>query len=184
MRLLFRRTLLLHAFVAALTLLGARNVAAQDESPAATASVTVNGKTISIKYSAPSVRGRVIFGEGNLVSKDPTYPVWRAGANAATTLQTDADLMIGTLAVPKGTYTLYVSLKDMNAWELIVSKETGQWGLTYDQTQDLGRVPMTMNKPPALVETLKYALTDQGGGKVELLLEWVYRHITVPITVK
>ena len=43
---------------------------------------------------------------------------------------------------------------------------------------------MTMGKPPALVETLKYTLTDQGGGKVELLLEWVYRHITVPITVK
>jgi len=68
--------------------------------------------------------------------------------------------------------------------ELIVNKQTGHWGLTYDQSQDLGRVPMTMGKPPALVETLKYGLTDQGGGKVELLLAWVYRHITVPITVK
>ena len=43
---------------------------------------------------------------------------------------------------------------------------------------------MTMGKPPALVETLKYGLTDQGGGKVELLLKWVFRHITVPITVE
>ena len=98
----FRHSLLLCTAVTALVLLGARGVSAQD-SPAATASVTVYGKTISIKYSAPSVRGRVIFGPGNLVSKDPTYPVWRAGANAATLLQTDADLMIGNLAVPKGT---------------------------------------------------------------------------------
>jgi hypothetical protein len=146
--------------------------------------VTVNGKTISINYSAPSVRGRTIFGDGNLVSKDPTYPVWRAGANAATLLHTDTDLMIGTLAVPKGSYSLYVSLKDMNAWELIVNRQTGQWGLTYDGSQDLGRVPMTMGKPPALVETLKYTLTDQGSGKVEMRLDWVFRSITVPITIK
>jgi hypothetical protein len=180
---MFRRTLLVQLLAVGLSLAGARGASAQD-SPAQTASVTVNGKTISIKYSAPSVRGRVIFGPGNLVSKDPTYPVWRAGANAATILTTDADLMIGNLAVPKGSYSLYVNLKNMEAWELIVNKQTGQWGLTYDQTQDLGRVPMTMNKPPALVETLKWALTDQGGGKVEMLIEWVFRHITVPITVK
>ena len=180
---MFRRTLLVHAVVAATFLVGARGVSAQ-ASPAETASVTVNGKTISIKYSAPSVRGRVIFGAGNLVSKDPTYPVWRAGADAATLLQTDADLMIGHLAVPKGTYSLYVSLKNMEAWELIVNKQTGQWGLTYDESQDLGRVPMTMNKPPALVETLKYTLTDQGAGNAELKLEWVFRRTTVPIVVK
>lgn len=172
-----------HAAVAATLTAGVPDAFAQG-SPAATASVTVNGKTISVKYSAPSVRGRVIFGPGNLVSKDPTYPVWRAGANAATILQTDADLMIGNLAVPKGTYSLYVNLANMEAWELIVNKQTGQWGLTYDQSQDFGRVPMTMNKPPALVETLKWALTDQGGGKVEMLIEWVFRHVTVPITVR
>ncbi len=180
---MFKNAFLLCTAVAALTLVGARGVSAQG-SPAETASVTVNGKTISIKYSAPSVRGRVIFGPGNLVSKDPTYPVWRAGANAATILTTDADLMIGNLAVPKGSYSLYVNLKNMEAWELIVNKQTGQWGLTYDQSQDLGRVPMTMSKPKALVEQLKWALTDQGGGKVEMLIEWVFRHVTVPVTVK
>jgi hypothetical protein len=180
---MLRHSLLLCTAVAALTLLGARGASAQG-SPAQTASVTVNGKTISIKYSAPSVRGRVIFGPGNLVSKDPTYPVWRAGANAATILTTDADLTIGSLSVPKGSYSLYINLANMEAWELIVNKQTGQWGLTYDQSQDLGRVPMTMSKPKALVEQLKWALTDQGGGKVEMLIEWVYRHITVPVTVK
>jgi hypothetical protein len=180
---MLKPSLLLCIVMAGLTFLHPQSVSAQD-SPASTASVRVNGKTISIRYSAPSVRGRVIFGPGNLVSKDPTYPVWRAGANSATLLQTDADLMIGNLAVPKGTYSLYVNLMNMEAWELIVNKQIGQWGLAYDQSQDLGRVAMTMGKPPALVETLTYALTDQGGGKVELLLEWVYRHITVPITIR
>ena len=78
------------------------------QSPPATTEVTIGGKKISIKYSAPSMRGRKIFGAGGLISGDPNYPVWRAGANAATALHTDADLMIGSLHVPKGDYTLFV----------------------------------------------------------------------------
>ena len=58
----------------------------------AKASATIAGKRITIKYGAPSIRGRRIFGEAGLLSKDWTYPVWCAGANAATTLITDADL--------------------------------------------------------------------------------------------
>ncbi len=77
------------------------------QSPSATATATINGKSLAVRYSAPSVRGRQIFGAGGLLSKDPTYPAWRAGANAATTFTTDADLVVGGLAVPKGTYTLF-----------------------------------------------------------------------------
>ena len=61
-------------------------------SPPAKASATIAGKRITIKYGAPSIRGRQIFSEAGLLSKDWTYPVWCAGANAATTLITDADL--------------------------------------------------------------------------------------------
>jgi len=61
-------------------------------SPAAKASATIGGTRITVSYGAPSVRGRQIFGDGGLVSKDWTYPVWRAGANAATTLFTGGDL--------------------------------------------------------------------------------------------
>ena len=150
----------------------------QNPSPAASASARVGGKALSIQYSAPSVRGRQIFGAGGLLSKDPTYPVWRAGANSATTLKTDADLELGGLVVPKGTYTLYVLVRDPNAWELIISKQTGQWGLEYNQRQDLGRVKMQMSQPAAPVEQLKYTLRDLGGNKGELRLEWE-RHVAV-----
>jgi len=153
-------------------------------SPPDQASIAVAGKKIVIRYSAPSVRGRRIFGDGGLLSQDPTYPAWRAGANSATVFHTDADLDIGGLNVPKGDYTLYVWVKDPNAWELIINKETGQWGLTYDKSRDHGRVKMTMSKPPALVERLKYSLTDQGGNKVKLELAWENHAASVPITVK
>jgi hypothetical protein len=153
-------------------------------SPPATAALTLNGTTIEVRYAAPSVRGRQIFGEGGLLSKDPTYPAWRAGANAATTLRTSGTLDIGGLAVPAGTYTLYVWVRDPNAWELIVNRQTGQWGLSYDASRDLGRVKMTMSKPPALVETLKYTLTDRGAGKGELRLEWEQHVATVALAAK
>ena len=157
---------------------------AQQPSPAATATGTIGGASITIQYSAPSVRGRRIFGPGNLLSKDPTYPVWRAGANAATTMRTSADLDLGGLRVPRGTYTLYVNVRDPNAWELVVNKQTGQSGLDYDAKQDLGRVKMTMTKPPALVETLRYEIRTDGGGRGELRLAWENHVASVPITAR
>jgi hypothetical protein len=158
--------------------------AAWAQSPPATATVSVAGKNLSVRYSAPSVRGRKIFGDGGLLSRDPTYPAWRAGANSATTFHTDADLDVGGLAVPKGTYTLYVWVKDPDNWQLIINKQTGQWGLSYAASQDLGRVRMTMSKPPAPVEMLHYTLTDQGSGKVELKLAWEQHAATVPMTIR
>ncbi|HEV8039890.1 MAG TPA: DUF2911 domain-containing protein [Bryobacteraceae bacterium] len=153
------------------------------QSPSQQASVTVAGKTISIKYSAPSVRGRQIFGDGGVVSHDKTYPVWRAGANRATAFHTDADLDVGGLNVPAGDYTLFVDVKDPDAWQFIINKQTGQWGLTYKPDQDLGRVKMAMSKPAAPVETLKYTLADAGGNKVKLTIEWENHAAIVTVTV-
>ncbi|MEI9976579.1 MAG: DUF2911 domain-containing protein [Ignavibacteriota bacterium] len=93
-----------------------------------TESTTVGGKTIKIAYSSPAVNGRSgkLFGKDGRISQDPNYPVWRAGANNATTFHTDADLDLGGLTVPKGDYTLFVNIGNPAAWELIVSKQTGQ----------------------------------------------------------
>jgi hypothetical protein len=157
---------------------------AQPASPDATTSVTVAGKVLSIKYSAPSVRGRQIFGRGGVISNDPTYPVWRAGANSATSFHTDADLTIGTLSVPKGDYTIYALIEDPENWQLIINKQTGQWGLTYDAKQDLGRVKMTMSKPPSPVETYRMELTAAGPRSAKLSLVWEKHIASVPIALK
>jgi hypothetical protein len=156
------------------------------KSPPATESATIAGKAITITYSSPGVKGRAgkIFSKDGLIGKDPHYPVWRAGANAATKLHTEADLDIGGLAVPKGDYTLFVDISDPDSWVLIVNKQTGQWGLAYDKTQDLGQAKMTMEKPPALVENLKYTIKDLGGNKAKLSLAWENMCGTVHIAVR
>jgi hypothetical protein len=154
------------------------------QSPSAQTSATIGGKSLSIRYSAPSVRGRKIFGAGGLLSQDPTYPAWRAGANSATAFHTDADLDVGGLQVPKGDYTLYAWVADPDNWQLIFSKETGQWGLTYNAKMDLGRVKMTMSKPPAPIETYKIILSSTGPKTGQLRLEWEKHIASVPITAK
>jgi hypothetical protein len=150
------------------------------------ATFATGGKTVSIKYSSPAVNGREgkLFGKDGRISQDANYPVWRAGANDATALHTDADLDIGGLAVPKGDYTLFVNLASPANWELIVNKQTGQSGLEYDSKQDLGRVKMKMSKPPAMVEQLKYTLSNAGGNKARLQLSWEDLTATVTIAMK
>jgi hypothetical protein len=64
---------------------------------------------------------------------------------------------------------------------LIVSKDTGEWGLSYDASKDLGRTKMTMSKPPAMVENLVYTLADNGDGKGTLTLSWEDHTASVPI---
>jgi hypothetical protein len=141
------------------------------ESPARQVSVAFASESLTIAYSSPSVRGRQIFGDGGLVSRDSTYPVWRAGADAATTLRTGADLDIAGVDVPAGTYTLYVLVEDPEHWKLIINNQTGQNGDFYNPSMDLGRVYMEMEKPPVPIENLKYTITTKGdSGKLQL--EW------------
>jgi len=147
-------------------------------SPPATATVAISGKKLTISYSAPSMRGRKIMGA--LV---PYGRWWRTGADSATTFQTEADLDIGGLKVPKGAYTIY-TLPGAKEWLLIVNKQVGQFGTEYDQKQDLGRVKMTLAQTPAPVERFKIELLSNGGNKGLLKMTWERTDVSVPITVQ
>jgi hypothetical protein len=145
------------------------------QSPPMEATATINGKQLWIAYHAPSVRGRKIFGGADTLQPDDT--TWRLGADYATVLHTDGELDFSGLTVPPGDYSLYMAL-DKGKWELIVNKQTGQWGIkmdgstTDDPSKDVGRVALTMSKPPAAVEQLKIALSGTGGNKGKLDIAW------------
>ena len=149
------------------------------QNPKSVEKATLGGKAVTLSYSSPSVKGRKVFSPAGPIAKDPNYPVWRAGADSSTTLHTETDLDLGGLTVPKGDYSIYVSLADVDHWELIVNKQTGQWGLTYNKANDVGRVKMTMAKPAAPVELLKYTIAD---GK--LTLAWENYSTSVAIAAK
>ena len=96
-------------------------------SPHETVEYKVGDATVTIIYGRPFMKGR------SLETLAPTGKVYRTGADEATTLKTDKALQIGTLAVPAGTYTLYTL--PGSPWQLIVSKQTGQWGTSLQPGQ-------------------------------------------------
>lgn len=148
-------------------------------SPRDTTRATVGQAELLVDYGRPSVRGRTVW-SGTLV---PDGQVWRLGANAATHLRTSRDLVLGGTAVPAGTYTLYL-LGDPQRPQLIINRQTGQWGTNYDQGRDLGRVPMTVTTLAQPVEQLTIAIEPSGASAGSLMVRWADRQLAVPFTVK
>lgn len=142
-----------------------------------TTETTVDGAAITVDYGVPSKRGREIFGA--LV---PWGTVWRTGANRATHFTTDRALQLRDLTVPAGEYTLY-TIPEPDGGTLIVNRQTGQGGTTYDEAQDLGRVAMTRETLQNTVEdfTIRVEDTDEGGA---LRLLWDQTAFVVPFTVQ
>lgn len=146
-------------------------------SPAEQASVTLDGKNVTVYYCAPSARGRKIVGA--LV---PYGKVWRTGANTSTTLKTETALKIGDQKVAAGTYTLY-SLPSAMEWKLIVNKQVGQWGTVYKESEDLARIPMKKGPTPSSpAETFKIYFDHTQGNHTQLHLVWESTDMYVPVT--
>ena len=154
-------------------------VAQQDKSkrpsPPATAEVTLKSKKITVDYSRPSLRGRKLG-----TDLAPYGYVWRVGANEATTLTTAANLDIGGVKVPAGTYTLY-ALPAASGWKLIINKQTGQWGTEYHVEQDLARVDMKTSALPQLVEQFTISFDKKGDDTASLQLDWENTRVSVTV---
>jgi len=149
----------------------------QRPSPPAKADCTfAAGKTISIDYSSPRMKGRKIY--GGLV---PYGQVWRNGANEATTFVTNTDLTVGGTKVPAGSYTIF-TIPNADKWTLIISKKTGEWGIPYPgESNDLARVDMKVSTLPSPVENFTIAF-DQAGNGCTLRLDWETTRASVAIS--
>ncbi len=137
---------------------------------------------ITIDYGQPHARGRAIF--GGLV---PYGEVWRLGANWATRLTLDFDVRFGDLDVPRGEYTLFMLPRE-DGGELIVSRQTRQWGTDYDPSFDFGRTPIRRRELAEPVRSLAVTLepdlpAEEGAvpsgtlrvawGRAEYLADWL-----------
>jgi hypothetical protein len=136
------------------------------------------GKKIAVDYSSPRVKGRKIYGD--LV---PFGEVWRAGANEATKLVSDADLSVAGTTVPAGSYTIF-TIPNTDKWTLVISKKTGEWGTAYPGAkEDLARIDMKVSKLPSLVENFTIAF-DHAGGGCTLRMDWETTRASVDIAKK
>jgi hypothetical protein len=151
-------------YVLFMALLAVPFVHAQDKpaSPAAVSTGEINGATITINYSSPSVKGRKIWGE--LV---PFNKVWRAGANDASTFETDKDLLIEGSKLAAGKYSFFV-IPNEKECVLIFNKEAKQWGAyKYNEKDDQLRVIVKQNSVETSTERLVYNIN-----KNSIVLSW------------
>ena len=170
----------LSVFALTLTLAATAHAQAKPpQSPPAQADVTLAGKSITVKYNSPSMRGRKIMGE--LV---PYGKEWRTGANSATSLVTPIDLKIGSLTVPAGSYTLFTLPVSATEWKFIVSKKTGEWGIPYPEGSDLGRTDMHVNTLPAPQESMTITFEHTTAKSTELHVKWETTDAWVKIEAK
>jgi hypothetical protein len=120
-------------------------------SPNASFKQTFGLGEISVNYSRPQAKGRVIFGD--LV---PFDKLWRTGANASTKVSFTDDVTIEGNKLPAGEYALYTIPGKME-WTLIFHKNIKLWGLgdpgEYKEENDALRIKV---KPQmsSLVENL------------------------------
>ena len=137
----------------------------------------IGSAAFMVDYSRPLVRGRALVG-GIL----PYDQVWRTGANAATQFSTSAPITIAGMHVPAGTYTLWtVPRKDRV--ELIVNKQTGQWGTSYNSSYNLGRVPLSTEAVSAPVEKFTISILPADARSGNLVMEWGTFRWTAPIVI-
>ncbi len=154
-------SLLKASFFFVLALLMTNTAFSQDKSkrasPPMTAEGTIGAAKISINYSSPLVKGRTIFGD--LVPYDA---VWRAGANEATTFETDKNIMVEGKSLPAGKYGLFI-IPSKGDWTIIFNSVPDQWGsMGYDSAKDVLRVMVKSSKEEKSAESLMYAVSDKG----------------------
>lgn len=162
-----RLTLLLTLVLILPAIAFAQRDKSQRPSPPAQAQCSFSdGKTITVDYSSPRMKGRKIFGD--LV---PNGEVWRTGANEATTLVTNTDLTVEGKTVPAGNYTIF-TVPNPDKWTLIINKKTGEWGIPYKyESDELARVDMKVAKTSAPVENFTIAF-DQSSKACTMNLSW------------
>ena len=160
---------------------GGGTAVAQDKraSPHETIELLLNGKKVTISYGRPSMKGRKIV--GGLV---PFGQVWRTGADEATLLITQKPINLGGTAIPAGAYTLFTLPAEDGSAKLIVNKQLGQWGLQYDEKQDLARVDLKKATLESPVDQFTMAIAKNPSGGGVLKMSWESTEYSVPITVQ
>lgn len=146
--------------------------------PAQTSCKFTDGKTITVHYSSPRMRGRKIFGD--LV---PYGEVWRAGADEATSFVTNVDVLVGGKPVPAGKYSLF-TLPTSAKWTLILSKQTGEWGIPYPgEKYDFARMEMKVSKLSSPLENFTISF-DSAGTTCTVKLDWETTRAAIDIVEK
>ncbi|ALM07565.1 hypothetical protein SB49_06940 [Sediminicola sp. YIK13] len=151
-------------------------------SPEKIATFKEDGMEMTVNYSSPFKKDRIIFGD--LV---PYNVVWRTGANEPTTFTTSTDIKIMDKNLPAGTYSLWTK-PSKDQWEIIFNKEVPAWGVTIlsggkDTTRNPEEDIVKVVVPTAnITEVLEsFTIDFEGKDPVLLTMAWDKTKVSIPI---
>jgi len=152
-------------------------------SPPDEETLTSGGMTVSVKYSRPSVRGRLIFGPEDQEALQPFGEYWRLGANEATEISFNRDVLFNGSPVKAGTYRMY-AIPGPNSFEMVLNTEVGEWGAgDPDPENDILRTKVQTQKTSTPVEQFTISLAPSGDG-IQMIFEWSDTRFVVPLKVQ
>ena len=148
-------------------------------SPKSVLNQVVGLTDVTVDYSRPSAKGRIIFGD--LV---PFGKVWRTGANANTIVSFSDDVVINGATLKKGKYALY-TLPKADMWEVIFYSTTDNWGTP--ENWDEKKVAVQTNVDPIAlgnnVETFTIAINNLTNDSATLDISWEKTMVSVKFDV-
>jgi len=126
------------------------------------AKAIIKGAHISIDYGRPGLKGR------DMLKQIQPSQLWRIGANAPTTFESDKALNFGANTVPKGKHILLARLVEPGKWTLVFSTKSV---FEYEESSKLAEIPLTLQETSDSTELVTIKLIDRGGKGV-LEIAW------------
>ncbi|RPJ43931.1 MAG: DUF2911 domain-containing protein [Candidatus Latescibacterota bacterium] len=137
---------------------------------------TVGLTDVTITYSRPGVKGRVIW--GGLVPYDK---VWRTGANEATSIAFSTDVKVNGHPLKAGTYSLH-TIPTTDEWTVIFNTKADLWGsYAYNDSADALRIEVKP-QPHEFTEWMQFSLPAIASEKATIALDW--ENLRVPFEIE
>jgi hypothetical protein len=149
-------------------------------SPSGSTELTADGVTVSVSYSRPSVRGRVIFGAKEQQALQPYGVYWRLGANKATEITFSRDVTFNGQPVSAGSYRMY-AIPGAGSFEIVLNSELGKSGSEApNPSLDLLHTQVPITNPETPVEKFTISTTEAAQG-VDIIFEWSTVRFIIPV---
>ena len=179
-----KKKILIGVAVVAVLLLAAAfylNYRNRSLSPGGNAELTSGDLKVSITYSRPSVRGRVIFGTKEQKALQPYGQYWRLGANESTEITFNKDVSFNGNPVKAGTYRMF-AIPGADSFEIGLNTELGKWGYSEpDYSKDILRTKVPTEKTSGTVELYTITMEKPEENAVNVIFEWADTRFVLPI---
>lgn len=153
----------------------------RSHSPADTVTYSDGSFTLAIDYSRPYKKGRIIFGEESEDALVPFDTYWRTGANEATEIEFNQDIMVEGESLEAGRYRFY-TIPGKEKWIIGFNSQLGEWGY-YEPDYSLD--VLTVEAEPQETEEFseQFSITTEAAGENQMVIRLHWDRTLVPIDI-